>query len=312
MPKSKQSKNFYFRSFTLPLAILLKLKAGKYEKQIANEIGISKQRVHYYITIFLSKGYITTLFKSSCKCYDLTTEGHKLLSELQKEKLQSKKSSPGMKQFLLMPKKTRLHALTIKFPIIEDKDNRKWNKEVKINNWVKRYEVLPIGITVEKTTKHIIAHFHSIETEKPLFMTEFQNQAFRGLLYLISWLRHRNILIDGFSGEVISQHIANESDEYEKAVDKHLTVSKELGRTAQSLFPTKINAKAWIDRSEGQLETETNDTIYEEKLLKMPETIDDMEKKMIPVLNSFSHQIMLHLEVQKETLKTLKKIQDSL
>ena len=205
---------------------------------------------------------------------------------------------------------TRLHNLAIKYPIIEDNPKAIFDKEVSINNWVKKYAKIdsPIGITVEKTTKSIIARFHQFGTKAPMFTTDFLDYVRKGEEALMVFLMRRKITIDRMGAQTISQHIANESPEQESAVDKKVTASIDLGRKATSVYPTKLKGSAWIDRSLGQVEIETNDLTYEELLLKMPQSVNHLSKEVIPVLNAFTTQIKEHLGAVKDIRSATKEL----
>jgi len=58
-------------------------------------------------------------------------------------------------------------------------------------------------------------------------------------------------------------------------------IEVDLGRKAESIHgEMKQEAKAWIDKSQGQAEIETNDLLYEEKLLLMPEKVFEIDEKL--------------------------------
>lgn len=66
----------------------------------------------------------------------------------------------------------------------------------------------------------------------------------------------------------------------------------------------------WIDASDGTRELETTQDNYDiEKLLAMPDVLD---KKLIPVLESLTEQINLHLSVMQDMRETLKAIREGL
>ncbi len=301
-----------FDLWTLQYKILSGLKKGEYAGQIAKDLNISKTRISYWIRKFSREKLIEQLFRSSYQAWTLTKEGEAYFLAMRKKSFRSTKPSLPKRTFVLPV--TRLHRLRVKFPILEDKQIKEWNRKVELKNWIKQYEVIPypIGITVEKTSKSIIAHFHQFKTERPIFMSDFTAYVLKGTLYLTNFLKSQGITINVLEAEVIDQHIANKSPEYEDQVDDKLTASLSLNRQLKSIFPAKGQAEAWIDRSEGELEIETNDLEYEEKLLRMPENMDKLHREMVPVLAQFTHQLKLHLAVEREQLKTQKKMQETL
>jgi len=304
--------SLYFRSLTLPYQVLKRLDRGEYGAQIAKEIGITKQGVQHYITKLSGYNFIESEFRGTFKAWKLTKEGRTFLRFA---KHTSKAISLGTTKPLL-PRTTRLHALNVKFPILKEKDGVPWTQEVKLTNWIQKSRPADwdprIEISLVKKTKCVVACFHTLKSTKPLFISEFMGKIVQGTFYIYAYLNNRGITVDPFNAKIISQHIANESPEYENGVDKTLTVSKKLHRKVGGPFLSDLEAKAWIDRSEGMLEVETNDLIYEEKLLEMPETLYDLKTDLIPIMEDFAKNIRLHLEVQRQTLKTLKKIEDRL
>lgn len=212
-----------------------------------------------------------------------------------------------------MRKPTRLHNLKIKFPLLKDNPKSVWDKKVKINNWVKSYSKIdfPISITVERTSKSIVAHFHQFETTQEMFFTDFLTWIMRGTDYLYYWLKEKGIMISKQDALIIHQEVANISKEYDDKLDDKLTNNILLGRKAKSIFPTSINASAWLDRSKGSVEIETNDLIYEEKLLLMPETIHELSR-WTENIELYDKNIVLHLKVLNKMDKTLDLIRKNL
>lgn len=287
------------RNFLLLYRILLRVQKGMYPSQIARQLHISKQLCLYYIHKAEKLGYLEIKGKTNFLLLELTKEGKEFLARVKKSSL------PLRKQY------TRLHNLAIKFPILKDNPKAKWQKTAQINNWIKHYSVVtfPIGITLEKTTKHIIAYFHQFTTEKQMFLDEFYSWVLRGVYYVYYYLKkQKKITIDIFRSEIIRQHVANESPEFNPKVSKRKTVEVNLKRKAKSILPTNLQAKAWIDRSLGNVDIETNDMLYEEKLLLMPEMIYSLAKTFLPAIEQLAYQINLHLEVQNQQLLAIKEL----
>jgi len=311
--KFKKTRNFEL----LWIKILKLIRSGMYQKQIAEVLKMRKNTLKYHIDKLLSLGFIEREFRSSFVKFKVTDKGKRFINS-------SKFDRSSKFSLRVRDAPSRLHNLKIKFPILEDQDKGKWEKETPINNWIKKFSYidLPVKITIEKTPTHIIAHFHQYETSRKMFLTEFFSWVMRGTFYLYYYLiKEKGIKIDVFSGEVINQHIANHTPEHEENVDKQMTVEISLGRNAQSIMKANMPAKAWIDRSEGPLEIETNDLLYEEKLLMMPELTYDLYHRVVPlmntqiaIMNEFSKQIALHLEAVrgiKEGIEEFKNVMES-
>jgi hypothetical protein len=277
-----------------------------YPTQIARQLRISKQLCLYYIHKAEKLEYLKKELKTNFLSYVLLPKGEEFLREVKKFSL------PSREKF------TRLHNLAIKFPIINDNPNAAWEKENKLNNWIEKYTVIkfPIGITLKKTTNHIIAYFHQFVTKQENFLTDFYSWVLRGIYYVYYYLKkEKQIEIDIFNAEIIREHLANESPEFNQKVEKRKTVEILLNRNAKAIYPSQEQAKAWIDRSFGNVDIETNDMIYEEKLLLMPEMVFSLAEninKLNPVLDNLAKQINLHLEVQSQQLEAIKELRKEL
>ena len=295
--------------FLLYYRILSRIEKGMYPSQIARQLGFSLQRLRYHIKKLEADGLIVRKFRSNFVFYEVTPLGKRFLYHYRKKVTEVKNFSLPVSS-----KNVRLHNLAIKFPILKDNPSAEWDRKVEINNWVKNYCVVtfPVGITIEKTSKHIIAHFHQFQTDQEMFLSEFYNWVLKGCYYVYYYLiREKGIQIDLFRGEIIKEHIANEHPELNDKIDPRKTVEISLGRKAQSIFPANFQAKAWIDRSLGSVDIETNDLLYEEKLLMMPETVHEIRSLMvqnIAVVNEFAKQIALHLEVMQNISHSLSQL----
>lgn len=284
--------------------ILLKVRDGQYNSQIARQLGLKKQNIAYFLKKLEKNGYIQRKFRSNFVFYELTDKGKEFLKgQSQNFSLSSRKGH------------SRLHNLVISFPILEDNPDASFGKEVSLNNWVSKYSVIsfPIGITIQKTPRNVIAHFHQFETSKEMFLTDFYNWILKGVYYLYYYLmREKRIKIDIFDGRVIRQHISNEEPDLNEKIDQKMTTQIDLNRKAKSIFQTQENARAWIDRSYGNVEIETNDMLYEEKFLKMPELIYELSQNFAPAIEKLTQQINLHLEVMQQIKEAIGKLNEIL
>ena len=93
----------------------------------------------------------------------------------------------------------------------------------------------------------------------------------------------------------------NLNENLDRLTTRQHKVVEFLGRSAKGFVSKqKHEAKAWLDKSLGMLELETNDIEYERKLLLMPEHIFNIAKTqplLMENLYRFSEQLNLHLEV---------------
>lgn len=273
--------------------ILQCIKKKMYASQIARQLSVKRTTIDYRINRLHAKGLIEMEVYSSCKLYKLTNEGNIYI-----EKYKMPKTS-------LPTKKSRLHTLFVKFPILKDNPNAKWDRVNRsFKNWVPKYTTVtfPIGITIKKTPKSVILCFHEFETARNRSFTDFFNWVMRGTNYAYYYLMNKQgIKIDVFNGEVTHQHIGNEEPDMQG--DPKIKTTVGLKRKAQSFYPTDIKAKAWFDKSKGPWDWETNDLLYQERLLLMPENVHVIARQLQPAIDLLTQQVNLHLEVQRETLK---------
>ena len=289
------------RSRRYTYKLLLAIKKGEYPAQIARHLKTPENTIKSRIKRLIKIKYIKEDLRTCFVIYRLLPKGYNYI----------KRYNDDISRYLRGKNKTRLHRLNIKFPITDNNLKVTLQKSYSLNNWIQEYSkvVFPIGITIKRTPKSIIAMFHEFETTRGQALTDFFSHIFRGTYYLYYYLKkEKGITIDIFEGILTDQHLVNESPELKDIVDKKKTTMIDLARKAKSVFPTIIGAKAWLDHSKGLPEIETNDFLYEEKLLLMPENIEKLANTLTPAIVDLTKQINLHLVIQKETLEVLKEI----
>lgn len=288
------------KSWHLHYKVLLCIKKGMFASQIARQLNMKRTSIDYHIKRLQALKLIKLDIYSSAKLYRLTEQGNVYIRDYKMPKIS------------LPTKKSRLHTLRITFPILQDNPDAVFERvNQHFKNWVPKYTTVkfPIGITIEKTPNKIIAMFHEYETTRQKCFTDFFNWAMRGSLFVYYFLMNRmQIKIDIFNIEATHQHLANEDPDLEGKVDEKQTTEIALKRKAKGFFKTDFLAKAWLDKSKGLPEIETNDFLYQERLLTMPETIDRLGREMVPMLRNLTEQVNVHLEIQRETLKYMKKM----
>ena len=193
----------------------------------------------------------------------------------------------------------------MKFPLIADNSTDAWTKSVKVNNWIRKFYFadFPVKLSIEKTSKSIILKLHEKKLSHSKFLSDFFVWVVQGVLYSYLWLRKNGIEID-FRGMVVRQHTANVSRGLKDKLDRRVRVELDLGRKAKSLFPTNIDAKAWGDWSKGVPEFESNDVLWQEKFLAMPDEVFDLAKKM-NVLHTALAEYGIHLRTHTSVMKKL-------
>lgn len=131
--------NYQQSKFTLKLLRLL--GEGRTQGDVAKRLHSSKQRIYYWIHKALNQGLIRIYAEGIPRIYELTALGQKFLI--------------GSERGFREPVSIEDYAL--KFPLIADRSNIKWELLGRPNNWKKMGFKLG-SITVEKTTQNIIIH----------------------------------------------------------------------------------------------------------------------------------------------------------
>ena len=300
MPKIKK------KSWLLHAKILHCIKKGMYASQIARQLNMKRTAINYHINQLQAMKVIELDVFSSMKIYKPSIYYDSYIQDA------------NMPKTSLPSRKSRIHSLRIVFPILEDNPNvvmEKMNKNFK--NWIPQYATIkfPIGITIEKTTKNIVAMFHEFETKRQTCFTDFFSWTMRGTYYVYYYLmKEYGIKIDLFNPTITHQHLANADPDLKGKVDGKQTTEIALQRKARGFFKTKLQGKAWMDFSTGRgiPDIETNDMLYQERLLLMPETLHQLGAVMVPMMERLTEQVNLHLEIQRETLKTMQMIQKAM
>lgn len=297
------------------------IEEGYYPTKIAKFLGSSVQNISRKLKYLEKKTFIKKI-KSYPVFFEISGNG-KIWLERYKRGISTLSSLP-VRQPTQMTTFTEnsinFHDFKIKIPIMKE-GHAPETKKVKINNWIKQFAriELPIPLTIEITTKSAILHLTAKNLPRNTdFFAKLTQWYFLSVLSANSYLKQRGYVLDLFSIEVISQHIASKTNETtDKEIPKGSVVEIDLKRKAESIAKTEGKAKAWIDRSDGIAEIETNDLTYEEKLLLMPETIERLDKKVdknneintkyYESIKQYTKQINLHLNVEKNQLENLKK-----
>lgn len=295
-PKYEKDTNFRISTYKILLR-LTDAKHKQYPAQIARQIGMPINTLHYRIKTLSDDGIIKKDFRSNVTSYSLTDKGKLFLESMK----------PGINTKMSVPHKIRKENLCYAFPILKDNEEAQWQGEVNHNTWKGKKDILthPINMTLEKTTKSLKVYFHKMYFEASKEGKDRQDNLIRrALLVVENHMRKKGIIIDLFNGKTVSSEEANEMPELEGKMEKSRKKSIDLGRQAKNIFPFDQGARAWIDFSPGQFpDIETNDYEYEDKWLLMPEYIDVMFKQQKYIMqnqHAFAKNIELHMDVLKE------------
>lgn len=269
---------------------------GQEEGSIAAALGISKQNVQYYLSTLKSLGYIRRI--------GLAWEV--LVQDETQVKIPSKnKSSMGMRK-----PATNLHAMELRFPILEGKINDKdWQIKNKLKNWIPKYTTLQNlgGLQVRNNNNNSLTIWAEGRDIKDL--NEIDNLGYQIRTFAYQYFKGKyGVILDVMNVETKNINIATQDEKAEGMLKKGEVVELDLNKRAEPIFPNdKIPAKAWADSSPFKFTAETNDKDWKREYLRMPFAIRSLNESM-PALAEYNKNILLHMEVQKAQLETQKEL----
>lgn len=296
-------------SYTVVYRVLLRVRDGAYVTEIARQLGITHKRVRRIVQKCVDLGYLELVFYEAFKKYKLTPQGEEFLVLCKKLAFQAKTAPSSI---CVSDSPFRTHSLRYKLKILRQNPTADFSGEFQFSkknprNWTGFCFMLtfPTAMTIEVNPEFVVVNFHEFQSRPNEFLNTVFNVVWRGLFCVHAHFQKKyDILLDVSSPEWINAHIANERPDLNDKLPKSSVVSVDLERKAQFIFPGDLGAKAWFDRSKGggRPELETNDLLYAEKLLLMPETVDRLFRELAPAVDTnsvqvaeFARQLALHL-----------------
>ncbi|MEM3618155.1 MAG: hypothetical protein QXK47_03665 [Candidatus Bathyarchaeia archaeon] len=274
----KNSVKKRFLKHTSVRALLL-LDAGNYPSRVARILGFSPQLMHYHVKKWLKMGWI----RLDVKTPNMTT--YVLEPSV-------KKSLTGGE--VLPYKGVRLHAYSLKFPVLDGPAvSVDWNR-VQLANWA-RLVGCECGLTVEKTTRHVIIHADEVVSEDP-------NEA--TLLAILECLRLARVLEEKFQMKLGTPKLLRKP---------HYAVSDPVARWFSDFMELSSDVGK-MDRSEGVGEIDFFDAELAKEYLVMPLRMLGLQGDMAEVkevLKTFGEAMREHmslirgLQAVAEQMKTL-------
>jgi DNA-binding Lrp family transcriptional regulator len=286
------------------------VKKGEYPANIAEKLKKNPSVVSRALRRLEQKGYLKRTIPYPA-FYDLTPKGKVTLLRRNSAIMSLPVNNSTIPFF---KGKVSFHDFKVKLPILEHGQIPKGAKSVPINGWIKRYYhlELPVRLTLELTTRSAILHFEEVNLPRnSQFYTHLYRWYILGTFGAINYLKKYNYSVDVFAASVISQHIANRTGKaVDAAIPAHAVTSLGLGRKAYTpLGEVQREAVAHIDKSEGNTtHVESNDLTYEEKVLRMPESIDDMkgrEAAFMDAIGIYTTQVKRHLAVMDKIERSI-------
>jgi hypothetical protein len=262
----KNSVKKRFLKHTSARALLL-LDAGNYPSRVARILGFSPQVLHYHVKKWLKMGWI----RLEVKTPNMTL--YRLVSSVKKS-LTGGENSPY--------KGVRLHAYSLKFPVVDGPCSLvDWNR-VQMANWTKLVGC-ECGLTVEKTTKHVIVHADEVLCEDP-------NEA--TLLAILECLRLARVLEEKFQMKLGTPKLLRKP---------HFAVSDPVARWFTDFMELSSDVGK-MDQSEGAGEIDFFDAELAKDYLVMPLRMLGLQGDMAEVkeiLKTFGVAMREHMSLIK-------------
>jgi DNA-binding MarR family transcriptional regulator len=282
------------RPINLPnrLKLLELLEDGFTLSKIAKLKDLNPSGITRKVKALIKENLVEQIPNSSPHQYKLTLSGRGYLvrnkryitslPESSDVKSQSQ-NTPSVESFLQPT--ISFHDFKVKLPITKHGQLPNGTRQVALNGWIKQLARLdlPFPLTLELTPSNAILHFSGKDLPRNMdFFTELFKYYTIGTYAAINYLKKYGYGVDVFAAEVINQHIAARAGESVEKQTGAGTFEVPLSRPAASISGTlKQEARAWIDRSEkDKLHIESNDLVYEEKLIRMPEEVWRMKQEI--------------------------------
>lgn len=276
------------KEFLLNLISLI--QNGLNPTQISNKLGITKQKLNYYIRELKQKDLI---FKKGYGVWEVKKEQVKIFS-----------LGTSDKPF------TNLHAFQINFPILEGKiDDSEWQVKEKLNNWNPTYFTKEIlgGITIKNNNNKSLTVW--LKSRNLTNLNEVYDLAFKIRAYIYEYFKKQGVILDPFNCETKNLDLATEDKNSEGMLNKGEKFKLNLNKKSEKIFPKdNIDASAWLDGSPFSFTAETNDLEWKREYLRMPFSIRDLRKGLF-LMEVYNKNLELHTKVQQENLKTNKALQ---
>ena len=289
------------------IRILKLIEEGKTRPEIQKALSLKPQTAQYYLNKLEKLGMIKVIH-SYPRTYELTPKGKRALVE---GDIQLKSVRPSDAP-LPRGKKVRIHAVQILIPVLKKGQDLPLKKEINLRGWVQRIVNIeavgiPMDATVEITTKNVRVYLHTVEIPQNLTaLMRFSEYVGKIVNVVATVFRAYGWTLDVINYRVVNQHLEQTAEEYESVAEGGVEI--DLNRKARAVTGNEMEqkAKAWTDKSPGTLTIETNDRLYEEKLLRMPENVEEIKnmvvalsKHAIPVLDRLRDDLEAHLGAVK-------------
>lgn len=286
------------------------IKKGFSPSQIGKKYKLQKQKIQYYMTRLKGIGVIKKMFYGVWEVSRNITEvqlGELIIKKYNTKKKKYKTSSIGTRG----KPKSNLHALHIKFPILEGKiKDDDWEIKEVLKNWIPKYTSMDHfgGLRLKNNNNKSLSVFvKSRDVDNVDQVHVLANQLRE---YMFSFFKNKHgVILDKLNCQVKNLDIATEDKNAESMRGKGERFQIDLNKKAEKIFDKDDReGKAWIDGTPYNFSAESNDLDWKREYLNMPFSIRNLAHSL-PILAEYNENIKLHMGVQREQLKTQKQIQ---
>jgi hypothetical protein len=267
---TKETKNIFNHHFTF--TILSKISSGYKPSQIAEQLGLSSQSIHYHIARMIQANLISKETSNGVR-WKLTEKGLFIL----KQRLIGRESSFNNSKIPI-----RLENVSVTFKIqgqIPDNDILHWTN---IKNDVSKCTIRKNDHTVELVRSDKDGSVMLIHLSKQYcfnWTRKLFSHAYIALHYARQAATQFGIQISEFGSLIKRPHTAFEKDLIALYIASSQTAEIKTGEGKEN-----GEYKAWIDSSNGNGELESSDPEYSYSYLMMPKTVERIAQMSMKVL----------------------------
>jgi hypothetical protein len=290
--------------------ISLQIQEGKYPSEIARTLKTSKQCLNYYIQQLKKEGI---LIKEQQQKWQISKRVKKTSLGTRKSKnfvLSTTEKGKTPTEDLIA---TNLHALQIKFPILEGTiKDQDWQVKEKLNNWLPKYKHFDTlgGLLIKNNNNKSLTVWADPRDIKDKSLKEVDNLAFMIRAYLYDYFRFKhNVQLDVFNCEVKNLDLATEDKNAETMQKKGEKFKLDFNKQAEKIFPKdNLASSAWIDGSPFNFTAETNDKDWKREYLKMPFVARDTAIAVNYIAQNYASHVKIVEKVNLMFEKILEKL----
>lgn len=303
-----ETKELYLRNLKVYLYILNYLKKDLDIQWIRKKLGMKYNTFQKYHNKLKTLKFIE---KIGYGVWEITRSGSQFLDKnLPQLKGKPSRSLRGMPSIVLeypryssSPHDFNSHAIVIKVPILKDESRIDFfDYESDMTTWIAKYKkISELGITIKKTTDNFILYLEPFNYKDP----EMIDLVVREILGLTKvFLETKNIQIDLTKASISNQEHAYRDPHVDKMKGLKSTVKVPLNRNRKKILsndPDKL-AHAWGDGTPFKFNYETDDKLYAQKLLMMPELIHSLSENiyslsdsLVPTIKDLNVNLKTHI-----------------